>query len=82
MEMQTWGPMRKGDLRRRGDNFGYSSRINISDRRYYDEELLNYRQPKRPDQNWEKNRERREISLVGRAEREEIIMGGTSGRTE
>ncbi|XP_024041852.1 uncharacterized protein LOC127898847 [Citrus sinensis] len=28
MEMQTGGPMRKGDLRRRGDNFGYGSRMN------------------------------------------------------
>ena len=40
--------------------------MNTCDRRHYDKELFNYRQPERPDRNWEGNRERREISLVER----------------
>ena len=49
IEMQTGGPVRRGDLRRRGDNFGYRLRINTDNRRHYDRGLFNYRQPERPN---------------------------------
>ena len=85
MEMQTGGPVRRGDLRRRGDNFGYSSRMNTDDRLHYDRGLFNYRQPERPNRDWEGNRERREISLIergreggnnyGRNQRENRVRG-------
>ncbi|KAH9802499.1 Integrase catalytic domain-containing protein [Citrus sinensis] len=68
IEIQTRGPVKRGDLRRRGDKFGYSSRVNTDDRRHYDKGLFNYRQPERPGRNWEGNHERREISLVGRGQ--------------
>ena len=66
MEMQTGGPVRRGDLTRRRDNFGYSSRMNTDDRLHYNRGLFNYRQPERPDRDWEGNHERREISLIER----------------
>ena len=40
IELQTRGPVRRGDPRRKGDNFGYSSRMNTNDRRHYNKGCL------------------------------------------
>ena len=65
MEEQRERPMRRGDPKR-GDNLRYSSMRNSNDMRYYGGRLFNYRRPERLARDWERNREKREISLVGR----------------
>ena len=66
MEEQREGPVKRGDPRKRKDNLGYSSRKNSDDRRHYGGELFNYKRQERSSRDWERNRERREISLIGR----------------
>lgn len=62
MKEQRGGPVRKGELRKRGHNLGYSSRRNLDDKRHYDGGLFNYKRPERLSRDWE----RREVSLKDR----------------
>lgn len=66
MKEQRGALVRKGELRKRGHNLGYSSRRNLDDRRHYDGGLFNYKRPERLSRDWERNCERREVSLIDR----------------
>lgn len=55
---QRGGSVRRGELRMRIDNFGYSLKKNSNDR-------FSYRRLESPAPDQERNRERREVSLIG-----------------
>lgn len=58
MKEQRGSSVRRGESRKRRDNFEYSSKKNSNDR-------FSYRQPERPAPDQERNHERREVSLIG-----------------